>query len=176
MGFFKKITRPFKKAAEAVTKPFAKITNKLIPDKLRPMMPYLAGIGSLMLPPGMGPYMRALASGAINVGGQIAADESATGDLSDVNLTSTAIAGGLGYLGASDVTKGGASGEGIRGGIDTGVPAEAAGAMGPAELGMTTRGPGFIQGAENVGREGIASLSEMVQGGRQNLVDIGRNP
>ena len=29
MGFFSKITKPFKKAAEVVTKPFAKISNKL---------------------------------------------------------------------------------------------------------------------------------------------------
>jgi hypothetical protein len=177
MGFLSKLNRKRKKVQkkilEPVTKTFAKISDKFIPNELRPAMPYLAGIGSLMLPPGMGPYMRALASGAINVGGQIAADESSTGDLSDINLLSTAIAGGLGYLGASDVTKGGASGQGIRDGIEKGV-------TGVDQFGdipvSYTNNPGLMQGAENIGREGIASLSEMVQGGRQNLVDIGRNP
>ena len=88
MGFLSKLNRKRKKVQkkilEPVTKTFAKISDKFIPNELRPAMPYLAGIGSLMLPPGMGPYMRALASGAINVGGQIAAD-----DVSDPNTTTT---------------------------------------------------------------------------------------
>ena len=174
MGFLSKLNRKrkklTKKVVEPFTKGFAKISDKFIPNELRPAMPYLAGIGSLMLPPGMGPYMRALASGAINVGGQIAADESSTGDLSDINMLSTALAAGYGGLGSDKVS--GA----MRSGIETGVPAEAAGAMGPSELGMTTRGPGFLQGAENIGREGIASLSDYATGGRQDLVNLGRNP
>ena len=103
MGFFKKITKPFKKAAEVVTKPFAKITNKILPNELRFLAPYAAGIGSLMLGPTMSPFMRALASGGLNLAGQIAADESATGDLSDINLTSTALASGLGALGSNQM-------------------------------------------------------------------------
>ena len=75
MGFFSKITKPFKKAAEVVTKPFAKITNKILPNELRFLAPYAAGIGSLMLGPTMSPFMRALASGGLNIAGQIAADE-----------------------------------------------------------------------------------------------------
>ena len=35
---------------------------------------------------------------------------------------------------------------------------------------------GFLQGAENVGRSGIAAASDYVTGGRQNLVNLGRNP
>jgi hypothetical protein len=41
---------------------------------------------------------------------------------------------------------------------------------------MTTRGPGFLQGAENLGREGIASLSDYVTGGREDLIGLGKNP
>ena len=118
MGFLSKLNRKRKKVQkkilEPVTKTFAKISDKFIPNELRPAMPYLAGIGSLMLPPGMGPYMRALASGAINVGGQIAADESSTGDLSDINLLSTAIAAGYGGLGSDKFSSG------MRSGIDKG--------------------------------------------------------
>jgi hypothetical protein len=168
MGLFKKITKPFKKAAEVVTKPFAKLTNKLLPNELRFLAPYAAGIGTLMLPPGMGPFMRAMAAGGLNMAGQIAADESATGDIDDINKISTLLSGGLGYLGASDITKGGESGMGIREGIIK------PGTNVPDAVGGTSTG--FLQGAENVGREGVASLSDFVQGNRQTLSDLGSNP
>ena len=35
---------------------------------------------------------------------------------------------------------------------------------------------GFLQGAENIGREGIASLSDFVTGGREDLIGLGKNP
>jgi hypothetical protein len=158
---------------KGITKPFASLSDKLIPNELRFLAPYAAGIGTLMLPPGMNMMTRALLASMMNAGGQIAADESATGELSDLNKLSMAIAGGLGALGSQDVTD---PKTGIRSGIESGVPPEAAMARGPSELGMTTRGPGFLQGAENVGREGIASLSDYVQGTRSTLADIGKDP
>ncbi len=184
MGLFKKITKPFKKAAEVVTKPFAKITNKLLPNELRFLAPYAAGIGTLMLPPGMAPYLRAMSAMGLNTAGQIAADESATGEIDDINLMSTALSGGLGYLGAQDVTQGGESGMGIRGGVERAGgmnPAEAAARFGegtPQALEAAGSGGdlGFLQGAENVGREGVAALSDFVQGNRQTLSDLGSNP
>jgi len=177
MGFFKKITKPFKKVAEAVTKPFAKLTNKLIPNELRFLAPYAAGIGTLMLPPGMGPYLRAMSAMGLNTAGQIASDESATGDIDDINKFSAALSGGLGYLGADAVTQGGESGMGVRGGIEQSSSGAAAGTNRAAQdLGMNQSSVGFMQGAENVGREGVASLSDFVQGNRQTLSDVGSNP
>jgi len=177
MGFFSKVTKPFKKAAEAVTKPFAKITNKLIPNELRFLAPYAAGIGTLMLPPGMGPYLRAMSAMGLNTAGQIASDESATGDIDDINKFSAALSGGLGYLGADAVTQGGESGMGVRGGIEQSSSGAAAGTNRAAQdLGMNQSSVGFMQGAENVGREGVASLSDFVQGNRQTLSDVGSNP
>ena len=177
MGLFKKITKPFKKAAEVVTKPFAKITNKLLPNELRFLAPYAAGIGTLMLPPGMGPFMRAMAAGGLNMAGQIAADESATGDIDDINKISTLLSGGLGYLGADAVTQGGESGMGIRGGIEQSSSGAAPGSFRAAQdIGMNQNSVGFLQGAENVAREGVASLSDFVQGNRQTLSDFGSNP
>jgi len=35
---------------------------------------------------------------------------------------------------------------------------------------------GFLQGAENVAREGIAQASDYITGGRQDLINLGRNP
>jgi len=185
MGFsLSSITRPFKRAAEVVTKPFAKLTNKLLPNELRFLAPYAAGIGTLMLPPGMGPLMRALSAAGLNTAGQIAADESATGDIDDINKLSLALASGLGALGSKDITQGGESGMGVRGGVERAGgmnPAEAAARFGegtPQALEAAGSGGdlGFLQGAENVGREGVASLSDFVQGNRQTLSDLGSNP
>ena len=170
MGLFKKITKPFKKAAEVVTKPFAKITNKLLPNELRFLAPYAAGIGTLMLPPGMGPLMRALSAAGLNTAGQIAADESATGDIDDINKFSLALAGGLGALGSQDITQGGESGMGIRGG-------NVADEFGTAGNVYSDAAPtGFLEGAGNVTKEGVASLSDFVQGNRQTLADFGQDP
>jgi len=184
MGLFKKIKKPFKKAAEVITKPFAKVTNKLLPNELRFLAPYAAGIGTLMLPPGMGPLMRTLSAAGLNTAGQIAADESATGEIDDLNLMSTALAGGLGYLGAQDVTQGGESGMGIRGGVERAGgmnPAEAAARFGegtPQALEAAGSGGdlGFLQGAENVAREGVGALSDYVQGTRSTLAGLGQDP
>ena len=175
MGFLSKLNEKRKnvqrKVLEPVTKTFAKISDKFIPNELRPAMPYLAGIGSLMLPPGMGPYMRALASGAINVGGQIAADESSTGDLSDINLLSTAIAAGYGGLGSDKFSSG------MRSGIETGgagTSAREAGIM--RGSGVTPEPVGFLQGAENITREGLASLGDYATGSRETLANLGSSP
>ena len=153
MGLIKKVFKPFKKAAEVVTKPFAKITNKVLPNELRFLAPYAAGIGTLMLPPGMGPLMRTLSAAGLNTAGQIAADESATGEIDDLNLMSTALAGGLGYLGSDAVT----GPDGIRSGVER-------------------DGTGFFQGAENVAREGVGALSDYVQGTRATLAGLGEDP
>ena len=178
MGILSDINRARKKVTKKITKPFvktiSKISDKLIPNELRFLAPYAAGIGTLMLPPGMGPLMRGLAGAGFNTLGQIAADETPVEDISDLNALSIALAGGLGALGSQDVTKGGASGEGIRGGIEkqmgTGVDQ-----FGDISVPYTNE-VGFMQGAENIGREGIGALSDYVQGTRSTLADIGRNP
>ena len=85
---------------KGVTKPFASLSDKLIPNELRFLAPYAAGIGTLMLPPGMGPLMRGLSGAGFNILGQIAADETPVEDISDLNALSIALAGGLGALGS----------------------------------------------------------------------------
>ena len=156
-----------------ITKPFASITDKLLPNELRWMAPYAAGIGTLMLPPGMSPFLRGLIASGFNTAGQIAADESATGELEDLNALSQAISFGLGSLGSDSVSKSMRSG--IKGGMSPG-EAGARFGQGTPEALAAEGTTGFWQGAENVGREGVASLSDYVTGGRQTLADIGKNP
>ena len=104
MGFLSDLNRARKKATSKITKPFvkaaSKISDKFIPNEFRFLAPYAAGIGTLMLPPGMGPLMRGLAGAGFNTLGQIASDETPVEDISDLNALSIALAGGLGALGS----------------------------------------------------------------------------
>ena len=177
MGILSKINRARKKATSAVTKPFikaaSKISDKFIPNELRFLAPYAAGIGTLMLPPGMGPLYRGLSGAGLNILGQIGADETPVEDISDLNALSIALAGGLGALGSDKV-----SGS-MRSGIDSGEQFAMQGADAGEYIGAGQDLPGttgFLQGAENIGREGIASLSDYVTGGREDLVGLGKNP
>ena len=121
----------------------------------------------------MGPLYRALSAAGLNTLGQVAADETPIEDISDLNALSIALAGGVGALGSDQVS--GA----MRGGIDApATTAREAGIM--AQSGVNPAGSvgevGFLQGAENIGREGIANLSDYVTGSRETLAGLGRNP
>ena len=174
MGFFSKlIPKEIKKPVNKLIGGVSKVTDKILPNELRFLAPYAAGIGTLMLPPGMGPLMRGLAGAGFNTLGQIAADETPIEDIDDLNALSIALSGGLGALGSDRVS--GA----MRGGIDApATTAREAGIM--AQSGVTPAGSvgevGFLQGAENVAREGVASLSDYVTGGREDLIGLGKNP
>jgi len=164
--FTSKITKPFVKAA-------SKISQKFIPNELRFLSPYAGGLATLMLPPTMGPLARGFAGAGFNALGQIGADESEIDDISDLNALSMALSGGLGALGSDKLSP--AMNKGIEtnpGLAMTGADAGEYIASGQSVPGTT----GFLQGAENVGRSGIAAASDYVTGGRQNLVNLGRNP
>ena len=197
MGFFDKfIPKEIKKPVDelldfgssvvekGITKPFASISDKLIPNELRFLAPYAAGIGTLMLPPGMNYMARAALASLMNAGGQIAADESATGELSDLNKLSMAIAGGLGALGA-DPAQG--SAQGVSGADKAAFTSDAAysGAAKPEMLAPTKMGipaaapdvqPGFFEGVGNVGKKGLEVAQDYVRGTRSDLAGFGEDP
>jgi hypothetical protein len=84
MGFLKKITRPISKALD-----------KIVPNEVKPFLPYLAAVAPYMLPAGAGlgalggslnpMFQRALLSGALNLGSQLA-QEGSEGDFSAMSL------------------------------------------------------------------------------------------
>ncbi len=175
MGILSDLNRKRKKVTKKIFNPIvkgvSKISDKFIPNELRFLSPYAAGIGTLMLPGSMGPMMRALSAAGLNTLGQIGADETPIEDISDLNALSTLIAGGVGALGSNDFSKN------MRLGIDKGYneglpykdPMSATG-------GVMKDSPGFLQGAENVTREGLASLGDYVTGSRETLANLGKNP
>jgi hypothetical protein len=95
MGFLKKITRPISKALD-----------KIVPNEVKPFLPYLAAVAPYMLPPGAGGifgslggslnpmFQRALLSGALNLGSQLA-QEGSEGDFSAMSLGLAGLQGAL---------------------------------------------------------------------------------
>jgi len=80
MGFFKKITRPI-----------SRVLDKIIPNEIKPALPYLSAAAPYLLGPGAGtgimsnilsnPYYRSALTGSINLGSQLA-QEGSEGDFS----------------------------------------------------------------------------------------------
>jgi hypothetical protein len=99
MGFLKKITRPISKALD-----------KIVPNEVKPFLPYLAAVAPYMLPAGAGlgalggslnpMFQRALLSGALNLGSQLA-QEGSEGDFSAMSLGLAGLQGALTAPGAS---------------------------------------------------------------------------
>ena len=95
MGLFKKIF-----------KPVAKVLDKVIPNEIKPALPYLAAFAPVFAPAGMqgliGSTMgrRALTSGLLNIGAQLSQE----GSEGDINLLSA----GLGALSGAMTTPGAA--------------------------------------------------------------------
>ena len=96
MGFLKKLF-----------KPVSKVLDKIVPNEIKPLLPYAAAFAPYMLPAGMtfgatsgilsNPMIsRALASGGANLFSQLAQE----GNEGDVNLMSTGIASLQGAMGA----------------------------------------------------------------------------
>ena len=96
MGFFKKLFRPV-----------AKVFDKIIPNEIKPALPYLAAFAPMIAPGIMGSSMlsRGLMSGGLNIASQLAQE----GNEGDINSLSALMAGGIGALtapGAGDTLRG----------------------------------------------------------------------
>ena len=200
MGFLSDLNRKRKKVQKKILNPvvksFSKLSDKLIPNELRFLAPYAAGIGTLMLPPGVGPAMRGLYAAGLNAAGQVAADETPIEDISDLNTLSMALAGGLGALGSKpDSFNQGVSGANKAAftqpeayGKQLGLsPIEGADYFPPMgtqgniinaaiESGASPESVSFLEGLKNVSGKGLESLQDYVQGTRSTLADIGKNP
>jgi len=89
MGFLKKIT-----------KPISRFLDKIVPNEIKPALPYLSAMAPFMMSPTgiMGSTMmrRALMSGALNLGSQLA-QEGSEGEFDPLSL---AMASGIGALSA----------------------------------------------------------------------------
>ena len=82
---------------KSITKPISKFLDKIVPNEVKPFLPYLAAMAPFMLPGGiMGSTMmrRALMSGALNIGSQLA-QEGSEGEFSGLSALMAAGTGAL---------------------------------------------------------------------------------
>ena len=160
MGFFdkfipKEIKKPFKKAGRAV--------RKILPKELRPALPFLSAAVPFMLPTTgiFGSALnRGLMSSLANIGSQQVMDPEG-----DINILSAALAGLTGAGTAPGV------GENLRSGIERGIPYKDV-----ATDTVMRPGVGFLQGAENIGREGLATAADYLSGSAEGIASLANNP
>jgi hypothetical protein len=146
------------------------VSRKFVPRELRPALPFLSAAVPFLVPASgifAGPLGRALLSSGSNLLAQGLSDPEAE----ELNLLSAGIAGLTGALSSPEV-----SGS-MRSGIETGgagTSAREAAIM--KASGVTPEPIGFMQGAENIGREGIATLSDVVTGTGETFRKFGKDP
>ena len=162
MGLLKKITRPI-----------SRVLDKIVPNEIKPALPFLAAAAPFMAPGIMGiggntMLSRALMSGGLNLGAQLA-QEGSEGEFSPLSV---ALASGIGAL-----TAPGSPGKAI--GVDKPVagfdsPVYASGTSTPSaaqflEGKAAGMEPGFIKS----GLEGLATGSEKLIGLSEGLATDG---
>jgi hypothetical protein len=154
------------KVLKKVTKPIAKVLDKVVPNEIKPALPYLAAVAPFMLPPGFGATMfssvnptvssmiaRGLVGGGANALSQLA-QEGNEGDLSLGRVALAAAPAALSAPGAGDYFSGMQSASNL-GDIGTETVSrsflEKAGDFG---LGALEKGANFLSGAEGSGGVG----------------------
>ena len=153
MGLFKKIF-----------KPVSKVLDKIIPNEIKPALPYLAAFAPMFGPTsalmGKGIMQRALLSGGLNIAGQLSQE----GNEGDINLLSAglgALSGAMTAPGAADQFQAMKFGERGSGFIQ----------RSPVELGanipyqssfVDQSGITGLQKAANIGLEGLRRGSEFL--------------
>ena len=147
MGFFKKIIRK-------VTKPVSKVLDKIVPNEIKPFLPYAAAAVPFLAPASFGlgslnPIVsRALLSGGANLASQLAQE----GNEGDVDLLSLAMASGTGALTAPG------AGEGLRSLTTTG----RAGTTNPMGLDRLMSNRNFLQKAGDFGLTSLAKGADFL--------------
>ena len=106
---FKRIKRAFKK----ITKPVAKVLNKVVPNEIKPFLPYAAAVAPYLLPAGtagaglLGTMKgRAFLTGGLNLASQLAQEGNEEGDFSALSLGLAGLQGALTAPGAAETLQG----------------------------------------------------------------------
>ena len=154
MGFFKKIF-----------KPVSKVLDKIIPNEIKPLLPYASAFAPYMLPAGLSfgtgimsnPMItRALASGGINALSQLA-QEGNEGDLNALSLGLASLQGAMGAEGAANKFRSYKNpGDAIS------IPGGNMPGQGMGGFNYDTSKLSFLDKAKNFGLEGLARGSEFV--------------
>jgi len=147
MGLLSKINRKRKQVQKKITKPLASALDKVIPNEIKPFLPYAAAAVPFLLPAGatIGGLSPAMTR-ALITGGASAVASGAEGE--DIDLTTALLSGGLGYL--SDPTTASRLGQ-----FKTPIPS-------PGDTGLAGGELGFFDKAKNLGITGLQKGSEFL--------------
>jgi hypothetical protein len=152
------------KVFKKVTKPFAKVLDKIVPNEIKPALPYLAAAFPFLAPTtfaGMSSFMpglglqgglqtlaqRGILGGLLNAGSQLSQEGAAERGLNPLSLALAAGTAGL---------SGGASG--ALEGLKVGIPDPGATGLAGGELGI-------LDQARNLGITGLQSASDFLSAG-----------
>lgn len=154
-----------RKAVGKITKPVAKILDKVVPNEIKPALPYLAAVAPFIIPPQFAfasqgifsnpAISRALLSGGLSLGSQMAQEGY---DPDNPNLIGPLLSAASAYL----ATPGTA--ESIRG-MQT-IPS-------PGDTGLAGGELGILDQAKNLGLEGLAKTSDVLAGGTEKFATEG---
>ena len=150
------------KVFKKITKPIAKVFDKIIPNEIKPALPYLAAAFPFLAPGvygamagGLGSFgisnpmiQRALISGGLNLASQLPQEGAAE---RGINPLSLALAAGTGALTAP-------GGSEMLGGLKTPIPDPGATGLAGGELGI-------LDQAKNLGISGLQSASDFLSAG-----------
>ena len=146
-----------------LTKPLSKFLDKIVPNELKPALPYLAafapymsGMQGIM---GSGMLQRALMSGGLNIGAQLA-QEGSEGEFSGLSALLAAGQGAMTAPGAADTLRG----------IRPGTPGV------PDMIGMPAASQAAPEGFIGTGREWLAKGADFLEPGIDILSKGGAKP
>jgi hypothetical protein len=171
MGFFKKIIRK-------VTKPVSKVLDKIVPNEIKPLLPYAAAFAPYLLPAGAGAgimgsmginnpmLQRALLSGGANVFSQLS-QEGNEGDLNLLSAGLGALQGAMTAQGANTAFRDAKFGSSY-------VPDGSGFAKNVSRV-IDTDNLNMFQKAANIGLEGLAKGSEFAGKAKNVLANPGFN-
>lgn len=145
MGLFKKAKRAVKK----ITKPISKVLDKVVPNEIKPFLPYAAAAAPFLLPAGatIGSLSPAMTR-ALIAGGSSALASAAEEGSEGIDLGTALLSGGLGYL--ADPTTASRLGQ-----FKTPIPS-------PGDTGLKGGELGFFDKAKNLGITGLQKGSEFL--------------
>ena len=169
------------KIVKKITKPISKGLDKIIPNELKPALPYLAAFAPYLLPGGgifSSMIGRGLGSAGFNAIGQLAQE----GNEGELNALSLLLAGGQGALSAPGGAGGKSASQTLRGFKSPGDAIRLPGGNMPGQGGVMdkfgnmqrgfkydTSNLGFFDKAKNFGAEGLANLADKIGGARDTL-------
>ena len=164
------------KVFKKITKPIAKVLDKVVPNEIKPALPYLAAVAPFMLSPAFGATMfssmsptvssmiaRGLVGGGANALSQLA-QEGNEGDLSLARVALAAAPAALSAPGAGDYFQG----------LQTPIPDPGATGLAGGELGILDQAKNFGLGALEKGSNFLSGAEG--SGGVSDILSPGGTP